>query len=320
MLPYVHVDDLNVGPIHLHPFGLLVVVAILIGTALARWRARRRGFDLQKLESFIGWMLFVGFVSAHALDALMYHPRLVLERPWSLLFFWEGIGSFSGFIGALAGIVLWRRFEVQPLVKLGPFTLSKVVRRPKPLPILPFADLILSVYPIAWIFGRAGCSIAHDHPGGRAPDGALLSVAFPSPNPSVLDGPGRHLTLGPVTVIHGHFARWDLGALELLVTVGIALVCVLLWRRRRATGTYAVTVSLIYAPIRFALDFLRIESTDVRYAGLTPAQWICIALFLFALVLLRHVVGLRRRGIDPSDAVLADTPLPSTACSASAQL
>ncbi len=58
MLPYVDVADLDILGIHLHPFGLLLVTAIVIGTALARWPARQRGFDLQKLESFIGWMLF----------------------------------------------------------------------------------------------------------------------------------------------------------------------------------------------------------------------------------------------------------------------
>jgi phosphatidylglycerol:prolipoprotein diacylglycerol transferase len=305
MLPYLHVADLDIFGIHLHPFGLLVLAAIVSGTALARWRARQRGFDLQKLESFIGWMLFTGFASAHVLDAILYHPRQVLERPWSLLFIWEGIGSFSGFVGALAGVVLWRHFEARP-VRLGPITISKLVRRKTPLPILPFADLVLSVFPVAWIFGRSGCSIAHDHPGSRAPDGALLSVAFPSPDSAVIDGPGPHTIVGPVTVIHGHFARYDLGTLELFVTVAIAAVCVLLWRRRRATGTYVVVVSLVYAPARFALDFLRLESSDVRYGGLTPAQWMCIALLAFGLVLLRRVVILRRQGVDPSDALLAD--------------
>jgi phosphatidylglycerol---prolipoprotein diacylglyceryl transferase len=317
MLPYLHVADLNLLGIRLHPFGLLVVTAIVIGTALARWRARQRGFDLEKLESFIGWMLFLGFVSAHVLDVVLYHPRQVLERPWSLLFFWEGIGSFSGFVGALAGIVLWRRFGPRPVftlgpwkvgpISIGPYTFSRLVRRKEPLPILPFADLILSVFPVAWIFGRAGCSLAHDHPGARAAEGAPLAVAFPSPDPAVIDGPGTHATFGPLTVIHGHFARYDLGTLELFVTIAIAALCVLLWRRRRATGTYAVIVSLVYAPARFLLDFLRIESTDVRYGRLTPAQWMCIALFLFGLGLLREVLSLRRRGVDPSDAVLAET-------------
>jgi phosphatidylglycerol:prolipoprotein diacylglycerol transferase len=37
---------------------------------------------------------------------------------------------------------------------------------------------------------------------------------------------------------------------------------------------------LIYAPARFALDFLRatdVATPDRRYVGLTPAQWACLA-------------------------------------------
>ena len=246
-------------------------------------------------------------LGAHALDEILYHPHEVLARPWPLLFFWKSIGSFSGFVGALAGVVAWRHFEAKPAFRVGPWTVSRIVRRQKALPILPFADLILSVFPIAWIFGRAGCSIAHDHPGARADAGAALAVAYPAANPALIDGPGAHASLGPVTLIHGHFPRYDLGTLELVLTVGIALVCVALWRRRRTTGTYVVVVSLVYAPARFLLDFLRIESTDVRYAHLTPAQWMCIGLLVLALGLLRHVIALRRAGIDPSEQLLIAT-------------
>ena len=38
---------------------------------------------------------------------------------------------------------------------------------------------------------------------------------------------------------------------------------------------------LVYAPVRFFLDFLRaapLEGGDVRYAGLTPAQWSSVAM------------------------------------------
>jgi phosphatidylglycerol:prolipoprotein diacylglycerol transferase len=297
MLPYVHVSDLTIFGLHLHPFGLLVVVAILVGTTLARRRARQKGLDLAQLESFIGWMLFVGFLSAHALDAILYHPREVLARPWSLLFFWEGIGSFSGFLGALVGVVMWRHFEWRPWLELGPLEISRIARREKSRAILPFADVILSVFPVAWIFGRAGCSIAHDHPGARAEETAPLAVAFPSPNPSVIEGPGQHATFGPITIIHGHFARYDLGTLELFLTIGIAIAFVLLWRRRLITGFYVVLVSLLYAPTRFAMDFLRIESGpggDARYGGLTPAQWMCIALFASAIFLIRYILRSRK--------------------------
>jgi phosphatidylglycerol:prolipoprotein diacylglycerol transferase len=94
---------------------------------------------------------------------------------------------------------------------------------------------------------------------------------------------------------------------ELLFTIAVALLFVVLWRKRVVTGTYAVVVSLLYAPARFAMDFLRIEGTpgaDPRYLGLTPAQWLCIVLFVFGLVLLHHVRRLRSRRIDLDEPVL----------------
>lgn len=113
-----------------------------------------------------------------------------------------------------------------------------------------------------------------------------------------------------IKVIAGQYPRYDLGVLELAVTIVVALACVALWRKRRVAGTYVVLVCATYAPLRFGLDFLRIRSTDARYAGLTPAQWLCIVLFAFSLGLLRHVVRLQRSGIDPALAVLAPPTSP----------
>ena len=47
----------------------------------------------------------------------------------------------------------------------------------------------------------------------------------------------------------------------------------------------------MYAPVRFGLDFLRatdVALPDQRYAGLTPAQWACLA----TLVLGAQLMGL----------------------------
>jgi phosphatidylglycerol---prolipoprotein diacylglyceryl transferase len=70
-------------------------------------------------------------------------------------------------------------------------------------------------------------------------------------------------------------------------------------------------VSLVYAPTRFLLDFLRLpdaEGGDLRYASLTPAQWSCIGLFVLGLLVTRHVVMLRRRGIDPASELRRGAP------------
>jgi hypothetical protein len=44
-------------------------------------------------------------------------------------------------------------------------------------------------------------------------------------------------------------------------------------------GFVAVLTGILYAPVRFFLDFLRPETSDPRYVGLTFAQWASILAF-----------------------------------------
>jgi phosphatidylglycerol:prolipoprotein diacylglycerol transferase len=306
MIPYIHVPDLHIGPLPLHPFGILVATGVLVGSSVATRRARTLGYDLVQFNSFVTWMLVCGFVLSHVLDSLFYHWDEVLKRPWSLAMPWEGLSSFGGFVGALVGIVLWRYFIID-----GP----RLRKRARPHPILPFADLVLAVFPLGWAFGRAGCSTVHDHPGARATADTLLAVAYP-----LRPGEGTVTKIGFIELIVGHDPRFDLGLLELMFTVIVAICFALTWRRRLATGTYVVVSSLAYAPVRFAMDFLRIppsEGGDPRYAGLTPAQWSCFALFLFGLTMIAYMRRLRARGVDPADAVRAP-PLPEPGTEAKA--
>lgn len=316
MIPFIHVPDLSLGPLTLHPFGLLVATGVIIGTWLATWRARVRGLDLDLLNSFITWMLVAGFMGGHMLDEIFYHPQELVKRPWSLLFLWEGLSSFGGFTGALIGIVLWKYFEAVPLLRTPFFTVPRFRRRAATMPILPFADLILSVFPVAWIFGRSGCSVVHDHLGARAVPGTPLTVAAGTPDPArtvVLkewfrDAPSGEAGVAGSQVRHaleltfGGEPRFDLGLIEMLFTVVLAVLVALTWRRKLATGSYVAVTALAYAPVRFAMDFLRATegmTSDPRYGGLTPAQWACVALFVFGLVMVARVRQLQRSGQDP---------------------
>ena len=235
---------------------------------LAKRRARKRGFDLEQLSSFITWMLVCGFVSGHVLDEILYDPHRIVENPLSLVMLWAGLGSFPGFVGAAVGVTLWKFFDYRPIVAEGR---PRFVRNRPARPILPFCDIILAVFPVAWVFGRSGCSSVHDHPGAVAAPHAPLAVAFPSPIPSITDGAGTHVNLGPITFIYGQYPRYDLGLLELMYTVVLASAFALTWRKQLATGTYVSVVCLAYAPVRFMMDFLRIEG--VRGPTLaTPAS------------------------------------------------
>jgi phosphatidylglycerol:prolipoprotein diacylglycerol transferase len=313
MIPYIRVPDLHpfgITWIPLHPFGILVATGVLLGTVLANRRARKRGFDVEQLNSFITWMLVGGFVSGHVLDEILYDPQRIVENPKSLLMLWAGLGSFPGFIGAALGVTLWKYFDYRPK---APGKRATFVRNRPARPILPFCDLILSVFPVAWVFGRSGCASVHDHPGALASLHAPLAVEFPSSAPGATDGPGVHVPFGPITFIHGQFPRYDLGLLELMFTILLASLIALTWRKRLATGTYVAVTCLAYSPVRFMMDFLRIrdvQGADPRYLWFTPAQWACFGMFTFGLAMAWYVRHLRVKGIDPADAVRARPPAP----------
>jgi phosphatidylglycerol:prolipoprotein diacylglycerol transferase len=247
VLPYISLPELKLGPVPIHWFGILVAIGVIIGISLARWRAPKHGVDRDKLESFINWLLLSGFIGAHVLDVLFYHPEQVLERPYALLFIWESLSSFGGFIGGLVGVLLWRKF------------------RNGGQSIMPYGDLILSVFPVAWIFGRLGCAVVHDHKGMAVAEPNLLTVAFP-------DGP-----------------HYDLGLLEAMFAVVLSLAAASLWGKPRKVGTYTALACLLYAPVRFAMDFRRAQAgptSDARYLSFTPAKWACVALFVVGIVVL----------------------------------
>jgi len=132
---------------------------------------------------------------------------------------------------------------------------------------LPTADILVQALVIGWVFGRLGCTLVHDHIG--RPSDFPLAIRFP-------DGP-----------------RHDLGLYELLYTIAVLVPAVFILNRRpRPPGTSVAVLALLYAPVRFMLDFLRqtdLPGADPRYLGLTMAQYGCIVLAGIGLALLVRI-------------------------------
>ena len=283
MIPYIEVYVLKIGPMTFSPFGFLVAIAVFGGIELARRRAKKRGEDVAALTSFVWWMLTFAFVTAHVFDEIFYHPMEVVRRPWSLLFIWQGISSFGGFIGCVVGGIAWKYIELEPTVQFFGLDLGRPKWRATPRPVLPIGDTIAAVFPTAWISGRLGCAIVHDYPGARASAKSLLAVAY---------GPGPSTEYGFFELHHGWAPRYDLGLLELIFTVLIAGLFAATWNKKLPLGTYCAASLLLYAPVRFALDFLRAEDADggdPRYFLLTPGQWAAIAMFAGGLLFVAYL-------------------------------
>jgi phosphatidylglycerol:prolipoprotein diacylglycerol transferase len=245
-------------PPSIKPFGTLVALGVYIGSLITMARVKERGLDEKQVSDFIFWVVAFGFVLSHVFDAIAYHPETVMRDPLYLLRVWDGLSSYGGLIGAYIGALAWKHYRKQNITE--------------------YIDVTVSAFPTAWVFGRSGCSVVHDHPGALS--NAWYAVQYPA-----------H------TLQQGFDGRFDLGLMEMVLTIPLAVTCHILWRRQplRANGFYVGLTLTAYAPVRFLLDFLRVQpgdqifrgAVDPRYLGLTPAQWVCFLALAVGLLMLK---------------------------------
>ena len=138
----------------------------------------------------------------------------------------------------------------------GTLVFAYEVRRQK-LDAKRYADMLALGLLLGFNIGRLGCTLVHDHPGALADN--VLAV-----------GPWPDGTM-----------RYDLGLIEFVALVPLSIYA--LRRRALPAGQLTARIVLLYALGRFPLDFLRAE--DVRYLGLTTAQYATLAFAAIAALL-----------------------------------
>ncbi|MBE7448325.1 MAG: prolipoprotein diacylglyceryl transferase [Kofleriaceae bacterium] len=247
-LPFFSLPTLDIG-IPLQPFGIIVATGVLIGAELLRRYAFRHNMEDDDIRSLTMWVIVTGFIGAHVLDILMYEQdRLADEGPILLLKLWDGISSWGGFVGGALGFAFWVWWK-----RATPGLLADTTA----VGLLP-----------AFSIGRIGCTIVHDHV-GRATTSAL-GVDYPKSELVVRGIYDEFATRELVVRAH------NLGMYELayLIPVNVVILWLAFQRTRRLpAGFLAVLTGLLYAPVRFLLEFWRLDTSDPRYVGFTFAQW-----------------------------------------------
>lgn len=294
MLPFVFLDESKLGPFQ--PYGLACALGFFLWDWAVMRLAVRRGLDRADFRVCVVWVLALGAIFAKGIDAIFYHPETSAGVGFTL----GGFSSTGGILGATVGAFIWSRVHIRK--EDGRWKASRRADRQ----LLEAAEVIVATWPIAFACGRLGCALIHDHPGARVAKGKLASlfaVAWPL-------GPedGTDHVLGPLHVVTGaSTARYDLGLLELFLLAGLAIYFATTWNKGWKLGSYTIVAGLVYAPLRFVLDFLREEEGllgDARHAGLTFAQYWCVAVIVVAIYLL----VLRRSAGRPEPDVVTDPP------------
>lgn len=251
----------HIGPLTLRWYGLFFALAVVAGIWLALREARRKGLDVDRIQSLATWAIIGGLVGArlfHVIDSW----EVYAANPQRLLNVWEGgLAVYGGLIGGVVtGLVYARRHKLPPW---------KVADAAAPGMILGQA------------VGRLACI-----PNGDA-FGAPTTVpwAFVYTNPQAMV---------PRTLLN--VPTHPYAVYELLFDLALLGV---LWRLRRVfqrDGVLFLFYAAVYMVGRFVLTFYRAE--QIALWGLQQAQVIALLALPVVLVLL---VWRLRTGAGPTN-------------------
>ena len=258
---YETFPTIEVGPLTIRVFGLMVALGMVIGIVVAARRNERFGVPRGETERVGFWLVVVGLVGARVAWVLTNLEQI--ESPIDVIAVWEGGLQFTG--GFVAAALL-----APVLTRSWPSGRRWV-----------FLDGAVLGLAIGQMIGRIGCYAVGEHLGG--PTGFFLGVTYRGGD--TIEGPLQ------VGVTYHNTALY-----EFLWLIPIIAVLVVLDRRGARSGIMTATFAVMYGTSRFLTDFFR--EYDTTLGGLTGAQY--ASLLLVAVGVWLFATTARRQDIAPA--------------------
>lgn len=239
-------EIVQIGPLVLRWYGLLIAAGALVGLTLGSREASRRGLDPDALTTAALVAMLAGFVGARAYY-VAFNWDLYASRPWDIPAIWRGGLAIHG--GLVAGL-------------LGAWLYMRARRRP----ILPYLDVAAPSLALAQAIGRWG-NFFNSEAYGRPTD---LPWKLYIPPERRVPGFERFEFFHPTFLYE---SLWDLA---------VFLVLWLALRRRLDSRPGALFFCYIglYSIGRFFVEGLRLDS--LMAGGVRAAQVVSVLLVLAA--------------------------------------
>ena len=244
----------SIGPVQVHWYGLMYVLAFAMFIALGRVRTRQphiaaQGWKYEDLDDMLFYGMLGVVVGGRLGEVFFYQPLHFLAHPIDIFKIWQGGMSFhGGFIGVLVAMALWAR---------------KSKRN-----VLDVYDFIAPLVPLGYAAGRLGNFINAELPGRIADASLPWAMLWPG-----VEGP-RHPSPLYQMMIDG------------------LLVFVILWlyaRKSRPRLAVGAMYTLLYGCARFFTEYFRVPDWQVTVAGvpITSGQMLSLPMIISALIMLR---------------------------------
>lgn len=261
----------------IHSYGFMLALSFLLGIWLSSYKAKKEGLNPETIADMGFWIILSAIVGSR-----LYYVFLHFEE------FKGNLTSIfnpfqDGFIG-IGGLVMYGGF-------IGAIVAGILYFKIKKIPFLPYADISAPSVGIGIFLTRIGCFLNGCCYG--ASNTGSLGVSFPLESPA---GVYQH-----------HIHASGLHASQLYESAGgllIAIILLLLSRKKLFTGFQFYLLGLFYSVLRFIVDFSRYYGTDEKLGPLSHNQVVCIVLFiLFSSLILKNYLFRDEPEVKTADAV-----------------
>ena len=287
--PSIHLNIdpvlLRIGPLALHWYGLMYVVAIVMGLWLIRGYTARQGITKEQVSRMLWWCVVAGLVGGR-LYFVIQQPDLVqdyLLKPQHILAAWEGGMAFYGAVFLIVPVLFWRALKerLNPLVVLDAGALFAAFAQP---------------------FGRIGNLINGDIIG--YPSRLPWSTVYDNAASWACQNPGAGTCHVPVQ---------PAAAYELLLNLVLIALLLVVARRSRQPGMLLTTYLFSYTVTQFLVFFARanlVVSLGPLDWGLKQAQWTSLIVLLILIPLTLWIRRWRAVSVVPGASVPAPAGIP----------
>jgi phosphatidylglycerol---prolipoprotein diacylglyceryl transferase len=244
----------SVGPLSVHWYGLMYLLAFAQFIALGRIRIRQphiaaAGWKKEDLEDMLFYGILGVVIGGRLGEVLFYNPVHYFSHPTEIIAIWKGGMSFhGGFLGVLVAMAIWAR---------------KTGRR-----LMDVYDFIAPMVPLGYAAGRIGNFINAELPGRLADPSLPWAMIWPN-----VDNLPRHPSPIYQALIDG------------------ILLFVLLWfyaRKPRPILAVGAMFTLLYGLARFFTEYFRTPDYEVTFAGImiSAGQMLSVPLIAFGCIAL----------------------------------
>ncbi len=262
----MHPVLLELGPIRLHSYGLMIALGFLLILWLMQRDASKLGINPDIISELAIGSLIIGVVSSRLLHIAMYSQNYSISDPVGLVAVWRGGLVFQGAIPTVILYLYW-------------------AFKKKNIDFWIMPEVVIPYVPLAQAFGRMGCffnGCCH----GRRADSLPWAVVFPIDSPAYR----THIAEYPqfIDVLTQSF---PVHPTQIYSIIGLLIICALLLGLRKWWHPFAgFTLPLyliLYGVKRVNVEHFRGDDnpTGLGFGLLTDQQVYSLIMIMIGIIL-----------------------------------